>query len=81
MNGIEGNCAPTIGNDVHIYAGAVLVGNLKIGNNVVIGANSVVLNDVPDNCIVVGSPGRIVNGRQGSEYAAKFKNFAPKLRL
>lgn len=44
-----------------IGAGAVLLGKIRIGNNVQIGANSVVLDDVPDNVTVVGAPARIVN--------------------
>ena len=34
---------------------------MTIGNNVVIGANSVVINDVPDNCTVMGNPARIIS--------------------
>ena len=52
---------PTIGNHVIIFPGAKVVGNIHIGNNVVIGANATVLDDVPDNCVVVGSPARIVS--------------------
>ena len=47
---------PTIGDNVEIYAGAVVAGPIKIGNNVKIGANSVVLCDVPDNSVVYGNP-------------------------
>ncbi len=57
---------PTIGNDVVIGTGAKLLGPIKIGNNVRIGANSVVVNDVPDNSVVVGVPGRIVS-REGEK--------------
>ena len=41
-----------------IGAGAVILGNIRIGNNVQIGANAVVTHDVPDNCIAVGIPAR-----------------------
>jgi serine O-acetyltransferase len=51
---------PTIGNNVYVGAGAKVLGKIKIGNNVAIGANSVVVRDVPDNCAVVGIPGKIV---------------------
>lgn len=51
---------PSIGNGVTIYPGAKVVGDVKIGNNVVIGANAVVLKDLPDNCIAVGVPARII---------------------
>ena len=36
------------------------MGAIKIGNNVDIGANAVVITDVPDNCIAVGVPARII---------------------
>jgi serine O-acetyltransferase len=49
-------CAPRIGNNVDIGAGAKLMGDITIGNNVSIGANAVVTCDVPDNCIAVGVP-------------------------
>ncbi len=51
---------PSIGNNVTIYAGAKIVGNIKVGNNAIIGANAVVINDVPDDCIAVGVPARII---------------------
>ena len=51
---------PTIGNNVRVYAGAKVLGNIKIGNNVIIGANAVVVKDVPDNCTVVGVPAYII---------------------
>lgn len=53
-------CAPQIGNRVSIGAGAKLLGNLRVGNDVEIGANAVVLCDVPDNSIAVGIPARIL---------------------
>lgn len=51
---------PTIGNCVMISSGARVLGNITIGDNVKIGAGSVVLTDVPANCTVVGIPGKIV---------------------
>ena len=49
-------CAPTIGNNVDIGAGAKVLGPVVIGDDVMIGANAVVITDVPDNCIAVGVP-------------------------
>ena len=49
-------CAPVIGNHVDIGAGAKLLGRIRVGNNVVIGANAVVVCDVPDDCVAVGVP-------------------------
>lgn len=53
---VEEKCAPIIGDNVDIGSGAKLLGGIRIGNNVHIGANAVVLCDVPDNCIAVGVP-------------------------
>lgn len=47
---------PKIGNNVFIGTGAVVLGNIHVGDDVIIGANSVVTKDVPDNCYAVGSP-------------------------
>jgi len=57
---------PTVGNNVVIGAGAKVLGPIRIGNNVKVGANSVVVNDIPDDCVVVGVPGRIIsrNGKK-----------------
>ena len=51
---------PTLGNNVMVGSGAKVLGPFKVGNNVRIAANSVVLREVPDNATVVGVPGRIV---------------------
>jgi serine O-acetyltransferase len=51
---------PTLGDQVVVGAGAKVLGNIEIGNNVRIGAGSVVLRHVPPDCTVVGVPGRIV---------------------
>lgn len=47
---------PTIGNKVILGAGAKILGNITIGNNCVVGANSVVTKDVPEGVIVTGIP-------------------------
>lgn len=52
---------PTLGENVVVGAGAKVLGNIFIGNDVRIGAGSVVLKDVPSECTVVGIPGRIIN--------------------
>jgi len=58
--GARGGGIPVIGGNVDIGAGAKIIGNVNIGNHVRIGANSVVLESVPDNCTVVGIPARII---------------------
>ena len=56
----------TICDGAIIGAHAVLVGGVRIGTNAMVGANSVVLSDVPDNAVVMGSPARQVGTRQAS---------------
>jgi serine O-acetyltransferase len=53
---IDDPCAPIVGDNVDIGAGAKLLGRIRIGNNVRIGANAVVVCDVPDDCVAVGVP-------------------------
>ena len=55
----KGKRHPTIGNNVVIGTGAQVLGNITIGDNSYIGANAVVIKDVPPNSTVVGVPGRI----------------------
>lgn len=50
---------PTLGNNVVVGTGAKILGNITIGDNSYIGANAVVIKDVPSNSTVVGIPGRI----------------------
>ena len=56
----KGKRHPTIGNNVVIGSGAKVLGPFRVGDNSKIAANAVVLSEVPDNCTVVGVPGRIV---------------------
>ena len=60
---------PTILDNVIINAGAKVIGAVTIGSNSTVGANAVVVKDVPPNCTVVGVPGRIVrrNGERVDE--------------
>ena len=63
----QGKRHPTIGNNVFIGTGAILLGPTTVGDNTKIGANSfIIMHDVPANCTVTGTPGRIVklNGKQ-----------------
>ncbi len=59
-----GSHVPTIGDDVTIHPGAKIFGGIHIGNDVEIGANAVVIRDVPDHCIVAGVPAKIVKTRE-----------------
>lgn len=57
---------PIIGDNVQISSGAKILGPVRIGSNVIIGANAVVTKDVPDNCVVVGAPARIIRANMTS---------------
>lgn len=59
VDGTYSNC-PIIGDYVDIGANVSIIGPIKIGNNVKIGAGSVVVKDVPNNCIIAGNPARII---------------------
>ncbi len=50
----------TVGDNCYIGLGAKIFGELTIGNNVTIGANSVVIRDIPNNCVVAGNPAKII---------------------
>lgn len=52
--------APILGDRVDVGCNACIIGGVRIGNDVVIGAGSVVVSDVPDNAVVVGNPARVV---------------------
>jgi len=54
------NGAPVIGKNVFIGAGAVILGPITIGDGAKIGANSVVLHDVPEGATAVGMPAKVV---------------------
>ena len=60
------NGYPVIGNDVEIGCGARILGPVRIGDGAVIGANAVVIADVPAGAVAVGIPARIVSGRSAS---------------
>lgn len=59
--------APIIGDEVWIGTNAVIVGNIKIGNNVLIAPNSFVNCDIPNNSIVVGNPIKIIPNIQATK--------------
>lgn len=57
----RGKRHPTLCNGVFVGAGAKILGNIEIGNNAKIGANAVVLSDVPDGATAVGVPARVID--------------------
>ena len=66
---------PTLGNNVTIYAESMILGNVTVGDNVIIGAGTVSLKDIPANTTVVGAPARIVKIRHedGTEEKVNIK--------
>jgi serine O-acetyltransferase len=52
--------APNIGDNVTVFTGARIIGGVKIGNNVYVGANAVVVKDIPANSVVGGVPAKII---------------------
>jgi serine O-acetyltransferase len=52
---------PSIGDRVYVAPGAKILGKIRIGNDVAIGANAVVTKDVPDNAVVVGIPAQVIS--------------------
>lgn len=65
LSRVDDPCAPVIGNNVDIGAGAKVLGAITVGDHCVIGANAVVVRDVPAHCLAVGVPARI-KPRQGA---------------
>lgn len=53
-----------IGDNVEFGAGAKCIGNIRVGNDVTIGANAVVTHDIPDNCVIAGVPARIIRNKK-----------------
>jgi serine O-acetyltransferase len=69
IGNIRGSGAlPKIGNNVYLAAGCKVLGNIKIGDNTVVAANSVVITDIQENSTVMGIPARVVARNASSEY-------------
>lgn len=58
-DGMAGNY-PEIGQNTVIFSGAAILGAIKIGENCIVGANSVVTKSMPDNCTVAGVPAKVI---------------------
>jgi len=63
QRGLGRKGAPCIGDNVYIGLGCKVLGAVKIGNNVRIGANAVVVKDIPDGATAVGVPAKVVKMR------------------
>jgi len=58
--GFSGGGVPLLGDNVFVGTGAKIIGEVRVGNNVKIGANAVVTKDISDNATVVGVPAKVV---------------------
>ena len=59
FEGMVDSC-PTIGDNVTLGANVCIIGDISIGNNVIVGAGSVVVKSIPDNVVIAGNPARII---------------------
>ena len=73
----KGKRHPTIDDNVIVGAGSKILGPLRIGINTKIGANSVVIEDIPENSTVVGIPGKVVNKEFTSNAPDLYHNKLP----
>jgi serine O-acetyltransferase len=77
--GAEKRKSPVLGNDVFIGAGAKIIGAVTIGDGARVGANAVVLKDVPAGATVVGIPATVVRGKEGT--ATRLTNETKKTEI
>jgi serine O-acetyltransferase len=77
--GAEKNHSPVLADNVFVGAGAKIIGPVRVGSDVKIGANAVVTRDVPDGATVVGVPGRVIKiyGERVGESAPHSEEYAP----
>ena len=59
IGGVRGEY-PVLGNNVFIMSNACIIGGVEIGDNVIVGAGSVVTKSIPSNCIVAGNPASVI---------------------
>ncbi len=58
--GYNGDKLPILGDNVEVCCGAKVIGGVHVGNNVVVGAQALVIKDVPNNCVVGGVPAKVI---------------------
>ena len=58
--GLGGKGAPQLGNNVYLGVGSKILGDVKIGNDVKVGANAVVVKNIPDGAVAVGVPAKVI---------------------
>jgi serine O-acetyltransferase len=67
----DGRTKPWLEDNISVGVGAVILGPIRIGSNSIIGANSVVTRDVPENVIVFGVPAKVIKERWAEETGRK----------
>jgi serine O-acetyltransferase len=65
--GASAGC-PTVGNYVYVGPGAKIIGRVRIGDHAAVGANAVVVDDVPDYAVMAGVPAKVVSSRGSDGY-------------
>lgn len=68
VNRGERKGVPVLGDNIHIGAGAVLLGAIKVGNGCAIGANAVLTRDLDDNSVAVGIPAKVISTKGSEAY-------------
>ena len=71
--------SPIIGDNVYIGPGSTLLGRVVVGDNVVIRANSLIINDIEDNSVVMGVPARVISSSGGEGYIG-FTDYKNKIK-
>lgn len=66
--------APKIGNRCILFAGAKIIGSITLGDDVIVGAGAVVINDVPSGCVVAGCPAKIVSEESQSIISKEWRS-------
>ncbi len=71
VGGMRGRGVPKIGNNCILFSGARIIGDITLGDNVVVGAGAVVVKDVPEGCTVAGVPAKVLS-QNGKEIASHY---------
>jgi serine O-acetyltransferase len=69
---------PRLGEGVFLGAGARVLGDITIGNHVVVAANALVTKSIPDNCLIAGVPGMIIQKNVPADYVGSTTPHAAK---
>ncbi len=70
--GPDGRMLPTLGDNISVGAGAIILGPVKIGSNSIIGANAVVTKDIPENVIAAGIPATVIKDKWDESTGRKY---------